>query len=100
MNVFAGKQKALLAAIGAFVASLILKLSTGGDISDMANDPATSEMALLIADLAQSAVIAIVTYIAAYLKANVAADGTEMKFVKPSGVVVDTGGAPTGEKVG
>lgn len=97
---WAGKQKAVLAALGAFAASVVVKITTGADLSDMVSDPATADLAAALADLAQSAVIAAVTYAAAYLKTNRAADGTAMQFVQPDGVVVDTKGTPTGERVG
>lgn len=99
MNIFAGKQKAWLAAGGAFVASLVIKVSTGGDVGEMATDQTTIDLANLAADAAQSGIVGAVTWVAAYWKANAAADGTEAKFVRPSGVVVDTHGTPVG-KVG
>lgn len=93
---FAGKQKAWAGALGAFLSTLIMQVTTGQEV-DLSTE--TDTIALLAADLVRSLIAGAVTFVAAYLKRNIAADGTPMQFVKPSArpaseeaVVVDSSG--------
>lgn len=96
MSLFAGKQKALMGGLASFGAALLTNIAAGGELSDLITNPATVELGAVIADLSISAIFGVIGYAMAYFKPNVAADGTHAKFVKPSGVVVDTQGEPVG----
>jgi hypothetical protein len=93
---FAGQQKAAFPAILTFVASFLTLIAKGGDPADILTDPATTDLTNLASSFVVSGLIAGLSYDVAFYKANIAADGTPMKFVRSNGVVVNKDGEPTG----
>ena len=93
MALFAGSQKAWMAALGGFASAFVAQLFAGGDFQ---LDTEINVLGALLSDLVVSTFFAGVTFAIAYLKRNIAADGTPMQFVKPTGVIVDGAGNSIG----